>query len=79
MGRVLRRRLIRPGKKRGDGVGKTKKSKGTKWMLVADGHGTPLGCHLGSATPAEVKLVERTLDRGGRQAPEGMGRRPGPG
>ena len=62
VGRVLRRRLLRRGKKGGDGVGKTKKGKGTKWMVVVDGEGIPLASHLGSASPAEVKLLERTLD-----------------
>jgi transposase len=43
-------------------VGKTKKGKGTKWMVVVDGQGVPLACHLASASPSEVKLLERTLD-----------------
>lgn len=30
-------------------------------MVVVDGQGVPLGNHLNSASPAEVKLVERTL------------------
>jgi len=30
-------------------------------MVVVDGQGIPLGNHLDSASPAEVKLVERTL------------------
>jgi len=47
--------------KRGDGVGKTKRGKGTKWMVVVDGQGVPLGDYLHSASPAEVKLVEKTL------------------
>ncbi|HOQ05104.1 MAG TPA: IS5 family transposase [Anaerohalosphaeraceae bacterium] len=47
--------------KRGECVGKTKRGKGTKWMVVVDGRGIPLGNHLDSASPAEVKLVERTL------------------
>jgi len=51
-----------PAKKGGDKVGLTKKGKGTKWMLVVDGHGLPLGFHLDSATVAEVKLAEQTLD-----------------
>jgi hypothetical protein len=38
------------------------KGKGTKWMLVIDGNGLPLGFHLDSATTAEVKLAEQTLD-----------------
>ena len=43
-------------------MGKTKKGKGTKWMVVVDGRGVPLACHLDSASRAEVKLLERTLD-----------------
>ena len=30
-------------------------------MLVADGNGLPIGFHLESASPAEVKLAEQTL------------------
>ena len=59
---MLRRWAVRPGEKGGDGVGKTKKGKGTKWMVVVHGGGVPLACHLDSASPAEVKLLERTLD-----------------
>jgi transposase len=51
-----------PAKKGGDTVGLTKKGKGTKWMLVIDGNGLPLGFHLASATTAEVTLAEHTLD-----------------
>ena len=47
--------------KRGAGIGKTKRGKGTKWMVVVDGQGVPLGNHLGSSSPAEVKLAETTL------------------
>jgi transposase len=43
-------------------VGLTKKGKGTKWMLVIDGNGLPLGFHLDSANTAEVRLAEQTLD-----------------
>ena len=35
--------------------------KGTKWMVVVDGQGVPLGDYLHSASPAEVTLVEKTL------------------
>src|SRR6516225_1817840 len=48
-------------KKRGAGVGKTKRGKGTKWMVVVDGRGLPLGNYLHSASPAEVRLAETTL------------------
>ena len=43
-------------------MGKTKKGKGTKWMVVVSGEGLPVALHLDSASPAEVKLVEQTLD-----------------
>ncbi|HXG47810.1 MAG TPA: IS5 family transposase [Methylomirabilota bacterium] len=44
-------------------------------MVVADGQGVPLGNHLDSASPAEVKLAERTLaqvrvPRAGRGRPK---------
>ena len=32
-------------------------------MVVADGKGIPLGNHLDSASPAEVTLIETTLDK----------------
>jgi transposase len=58
----------------GDKVGLTKKGKGTKWMLVDDGHGLPLGYHLDSASCAEISLDEQTLDtirvRHGRRRPK---------
>ena len=50
-----------PAKNGGTGVGLTRKGKGTKWMLVVDGHGLPLGFHLASANQAEVRLAEQTL------------------
>jgi transposase len=44
-------------------------------MVVVDGQGIPLGNHLDSASPAEVTLVERTLQqvsvpRAGRGRPK---------
>lgn len=51
-----------PAKKGGEHVGLTRKGKGTKWMLVIDGNGLPLGFHLDSANRAEVRLAEQTLD-----------------
>jgi transposase len=50
-----------PAKNGGDGVGLRRKGKGTKWMLVVDGHGLPLGFHLASAQRAVVRLAEQTL------------------
>jgi transposase len=43
-------------------VGKTKRGKGTKIMGIADRHGLPLALRAESASPAEVKLVEPTLE-----------------
>ena len=51
-----------PAKNGGEKVGLTKKGKGTKWMLVVDGNGLPLGFHLDGASRAEVRLAEQTLD-----------------
>jgi transposase len=62
-------------KKGGDQVGLTKKGKGTKWMLVIDGNGLPLGFHLDSAKTAEVRLAEQTLDTVSVGRPRGRPRR----
>ena len=43
-------------------MGKTRRGKGTKWMVVVDGTGLPLGDYLHSASPAEVRLAETTLE-----------------
>ncbi len=51
-----------PAKKGGAEVGKTKRGKGTKWMVVADGTGVPVACTIASASPSEVTLVEETLE-----------------
>lgn len=59
----IHRRHIRAGKKRGFGVGKTKRGKGSKIMAIADRTGLPVACNVASATPHETKLVESTLDR----------------
>jgi transposase len=71
--RELYRREFRSCQKGGAGVGKTKRGKGTKWMVVVDGQGVPLGIHLDRASPAEVTLVERTL-QGVRVPRRGPGR-----
>jgi len=54
--------LLCSGKKRGDGVGKTKRGKGTKIMGITDAFGLPIAIDAGSAGPHEVTLVESTLD-----------------
>ena len=61
LGGDLRRRDVRFGKKGGDAIGKTKRGKGTKCMVVVDGEGVPLGATIHSASPAEVTLLEDTL------------------
>jgi len=73
---VLRRWHVRCGEKRGDCVGKTKRGKGTKLMVLADGKGTPLGILVETASPAEVKLLARTLDSVKVKRRHGERRRP---
>jgi transposase len=60
---MFRRRHVFSREKRGLEVGKTKKGKGTKLMVVADGQSVPLGVLLCSASPREVTLIEATLDQ----------------
>jgi len=43
-------------------VGPTKRGKGTKLMVLADGKGTPLGVHVEAASPAEVTLLAPTVE-----------------
>jgi transposase len=43
-------------------VGKTKRGKGTKIMGIADGNGLPIALRTESASPAEVKLLEPTME-----------------
>ncbi len=38
-------------------------------MVVVDGQGIPVACQLASASPAEVKLLEPTLDRAKTKLP----------
>ena len=59
---MLYRRHLRGGEKGGSGVGKTKRGKGTKLMVIADATGLPLAVHTTSASPHEVTLVEATFD-----------------
>ena len=56
--RVFWMGALPPLKRGGFGVGKTKRGKGTKWMLVVNGSGIPPGSQLPSASPAEVKPAE---------------------
>lgn len=58
---MLHRRHLHGGEKGGSKVGKTKRGKGTKLMVIADASGLPLAVHTASASPHEVTLVEATL------------------
>src|SRR5262245_46819459 len=49
--RMLHRRHLRGRQKGGDGVGKTKRGKGTKLMAVADRAGTPIALYVTTASP----------------------------
>lgn len=57
-------------------MGKTKRGKGTKLMVLADGQGTPLGVCVEKTSPSEVKLLERTLDSVKVKRRRGERRRP---
>lgn len=57
-------------KPRGRYVGKTKRGKVVKWMVLVDDTGTPVGALLEAASPAEVELLERTLDTVTAGSPE---------
>jgi transposase len=61
MGGDVPGRQFRSSQKGGSAVGKTKRGKGTKWMVLVDGGGLPLGVRLESASPGEVTLAEATL------------------
>ena len=57
-------------------MGKTKRGKGTKLMVLADGAGLALGVCVEAATPSEVRLLERTLDSVKVKRRRGRRRRP---
>ena len=61
VGGELPRWQLRSRQKRGAAVGKTKRGKGTKWMVLVDGDGLPLGVRLESPSPHEVKLADANL------------------
>ena len=57
------RRQLCSGQKGGAGVGKTKRGKRCKIIALGDAHGLPISIHTEAAAPAEVNLVEATLQR----------------
>jgi len=62
VGQSVSRWQLRARQKGGDVVGRTKRGKGTKVMLVVEGNGLPIGFCLGSANRHEVKLTVPTLE-----------------
>ena len=58
---MLYRRQLCRGQKGGSAVGKTKRGKGTKLMAVANRDGAPIAIHIDSASPSEVRLVEKVI------------------
>jgi transposase len=50
-----------PAKRGGDEIGTTKIGKGSKIMLVAERNGVPIGLHVTSAQPHELRLAEKAL------------------
>src|SRR6267143_3294288 len=60
--RNLHRRLVCERQKKGRCVGKTKRGKGTKIMVLADRAGLPLAITIASASPHEATLVPQTLN-----------------
>ena len=44
-------------------VGKTKRGKGTKIMILSDGNGTPMAALTESASVYDVKLIEQTISQ----------------
>jgi hypothetical protein len=61
--RVVSGRQFRSGEKRSSKVGKANRGKGTKWMVVVDGQGIPLGQQLYSATPTKSGSRKRRSRR----------------
>jgi transposase len=61
LGRSFPRRHVHYREKGGSAVGKTRRGKGTKCMVVVDGKGVPVGVQLASAQIAECRLAESTL------------------
>ena len=74
MGGGVPGRQLCSSEKGGSAVGKTKRGKGTKWMVLVDGEGIPLGVQLESASPHEVTLAETTLSQVRVPRPKGRPR-----
>jgi hypothetical protein len=53
---------VRTGQKGGFSVGKAKKGKGTKLLVLIDGQGLPLGISVDSAQRSDVRQIEPLLE-----------------
>ena len=62
LGGSLRRRLVCPGKKGGDDVGRGRKGNGTNYLLLTDGNDTPLAATITAANVSEVHAIETLVD-----------------
>jgi transposase len=62
--RSVRGRHVCESKKGGEAIGLAKRGKGSKIMLLVDGHGTPLSVLAASASLGETSLLEPLLDQG---------------
>jgi len=69
---MLHRRDFCQCEKRGDAVGKTKRGKGSKIMVIGDAAGLPVAAHVASASPHESTLVEETLEASWSDSDPGM-------
>jgi transposase len=63
LGRIVSGCNVCHRQKGGSAVGKTRRGKGTKCMVVVDGRGVPIGVQLASAQIAECQLAESTLQQ----------------
>jgi transposase len=61
--RSVRGRHVCERKKGGEAIGLTKRGNGSKFMLLVDGHGTPLSVLVASASLGETSLLEPLLDQ----------------
>jgi transposase len=69
LGRSLPGCHLRHRQKGRSAVGKTRRGKGTKCMVVVDGHGIPVGAQLASAQLADSTIATVKVPRAGRGRP----------
>ena len=54
-------RVVCPGKRGGDRVGRTRGGTTSKWHIVCDGNDVPLAVHLADGRPHDLTQAEVTL------------------